>query len=124
MSQLERLKAKKEAMKKNANSSNMVAFDDILVVNVGVEPIKHYPKLKDSDGNKLKDEKGADKRSDVADGWTYTFAEFGTAKTVKIVLKNFVSLTLLGAYKVSGLGYDIKNVGLVFIEKDSKIETY
>ena len=68
--------------KNNANhkKSNLTRFDGLVVVNVGVKPTEHFPKLKDSEGNKVKDENGKDKRSDVSDGWTYTFAEFGTAK--------------------------------------------
>ena len=63
-------------------------------MNVGVKPTEHFPKLKDSEGNKVKDENGKDKRSDVSDGWTYTFAEFGTAKVVKVVIPKLYELEL------------------------------
>ena len=61
----------------------MTRFDNIVVVNVGVEPKEHFPKLKNADGSNMKDENGKDLRSDKSDGYTYTFTEFGTAKVVK-----------------------------------------
>ena len=71
MSQLEKLKALKESQQKQANN-NLALFQNIVVLHVGVDPIQHYPKLKDKYGNKLKDENGKDKRSETSDGYTYT----------------------------------------------------
>lgn len=119
MSQIEKLQ---NLQKRKQN--NLSHFSGLVVVNVGVEPKKHYPKLKDSSGNRIKDEKGVDKRSETADGWTYTFVEFGTAKTVKIVLPKLVDINLLTVYQVAGYGYDIRSAGMIFIEQDSKIGIY
>ena len=58
-----------------------------------------------------------DKRSETSDGWTYTFAEFSTCKTIKIVLPKRLNVQLMGAYKLGGLGYDIKAGNMYFIEK-------
>ena len=86
LGKLQRLQEQRQSQK-----SNLTRFDGLVVVNVGVKPTEHFPKLKDSEGNKVKDENGKDKRSDVSDGWTYTFAEFGTAKVVKVVILNSMS---------------------------------
>lgn len=120
MSQIDKLKALQSQQKQ----SNLTVFNGLVVVNVGVEPVPHFPKLRDEAGNKVKDEKGSDRRSETSDGWTYTFAEFGTGKTVKIVYPKLVDLELLTAYKVAGLGYDIKKAGLIFIDQGSKIANY
>ena len=79
--------------------------------------------MKDSEGNKVKDENGKDKRSDVSDGWTYTFAEFGTAKVVKVVIPKLYELELLQPYQVSGYGYDIRNAGMVFIDSEGELNS-
>ena len=121
MSQLEKLK---QLQMQQTKSSSMTTFDNLVVVHVGAEPTEHFPKLKDKNGNKIKDVDGSDKRSDKSDGWTYTFVQFATAKTVKIVLAQKVNIELLTAYAVSGKGYDIKNANLIFIEKDVKISNY
>lgn len=121
MSQLEKLK---QLQSQQTKSSSMTAFDNLVVVHVGVEPTEHFPKMRDAHGNKIKNADGSDKRSEVSDGWTYTFVQFATAKTVKIVLAQKVKIELLTAYTVSGKGYDIKNANLIFIEKDVKIGNY
>ena len=84
----------------------------------------HFPKLKDKFGNKVKDENGKDKRSETSDGLTYTFVEFGTGKMVKIVLSEDRQFELLQAYKVAGLGYDIKSANMIFIEQKGQIADY
>lgn len=124
MSSIEKLRELQAKQKNQAQTSNMTDFNGLVVIHVGVEPTEHFPKLKDSDGNKIKDEKGADKRSEVSDGWTYTFTQFGTAKTVKIVLAKRINPALLGAFQVGGKGYDIKSGNLIFIEKDGTIANY
>lgn len=124
LTQLQKLQALQAKNKTQATQSAMTRFDGLVVVNVGVAETEHFPKLKDEYGQKLKDEKGADLRSKESDGYTYTFAEFGTARTIKIVFPKRVDLKLLGAYQVGGLGYDIKNARMVFIEKDATIKAY
>ena len=119
LSKLQRLQEQRQSQK-----SNLTRFDGLVVVNVGVKPTEHFPKLKDSEGNKVKDENGKDKRSDVSDGWTYTFVEFGTAKVVKVVIPKLYELELLQPYQVSGYGYDIRNAGMVFIDSEGELTLY
>ena len=119
LGKLQRLQEQRQSQK-----SNLTRFDGLVVVNVGVKPTEHFPKLKDSEGNKVKDENGKDKRSDVSDGWTYTFAEFGTAKMVKVVIPKLYELELLQPYQVSGYGYDIRNAGMVFIDSEGELNLY
>ena len=83
----------------------------------------HFPKLFDENGNKVKDEKGNDKRSKTSDGWTYTFAEFQTCKNQNCFTKQF-DFKLLSAYNISGEGYDIKSADMYFIEKDITVANY
>lgn len=121
MSQLEKLKALQESKSKTANLS---LFNNVVVIDVGIKPTEHFPKLKDKFGNKIKDENGKDKRSEISDGYTYTFTEFGTGKMVKIVLPEKLEIKLLGSYKVVGFGYDIKSANMIFIEQQGKIAEY
>lgn len=123
MSQLQRLKALQEESKAKAQTSNMTAFIDIIGVYVGAPAREHFPKLKDDNGKSVKDERGRDLRSDTSDGYTHTLSEFGTSKMIQIVLPKEFNLQLMNAYKLSGLGYDIKG-SLFFIEKDGTIENY
>ncbi|HEM6090097.1 TPA: hypothetical protein U2B88_002168 [Streptococcus suis] len=122
-SQLQRLKALQEESKAKAQTANMTAFKDLVGIYVGTPPKEHFPKLKDENGKSIKDENGRDKRSETSDGYTYTLSEFGTSKMIKIVLAKEYSLQLMGAYKLGGLGYDIKG-SMYFIEKDGNIANY
>lgn len=110
---------------KEQSSTNMTKFDELLVAYLGVEPRAHYPKLKTSDGQNIKDENNRDKRSEVSDGVTYSFNELGTGTAVKVVLPQKVNLGLLDVYVVGGFGYDITgNSALKFIEKDARIARF
>ena len=122
MSQLEKLKALQS--QSNTTNASLTLFNNVVVVNVGVNPTPQFPKLKDRFGNKVKDENGKDKRSETSDGLTYTFVEFGTGKMVKIVLSEERQFELLQAYKVAGLGYDIKSANMIFIEQKGQIADY
>lgn len=127
LSQLQKLQALQVQNKEKAKTSSMVKLENLVGVYLGTEPTEHFPKLLDSNGNKLQEEKNGrkvDKRSETSDGWTYTFAEFSTCKTIKIVLSNRVNVQLMKAYKLSGLGYDIKSGNMYFIEKDTTIANY
>ena len=95
MSQLQKLQALKSQAKAQAKVSNMTNFENIVGIYLGTEPTLHFPKLFDENGNKVKDEKGNDKRSKTSDGWTYTFAEFQTCKKSKLFYKNNLILKLL-----------------------------
>lgn len=122
MSQIEQLKELQE--KQRVQKNNLTLFQSLICVNVGVQPTQHFPKLKDDFGNKVKDESGKDKRSENPDGWTYTFSEFGSGKTIKVVVAEQLELELLTAYKVSGLGYDIKSANMIFIDTRGRIDNY
>lgn len=123
MSQLQRLKALQEESKAKAQTSNMTAFNDLVGVYVGASAREHFPKLKDENGKAVKDDKGRDKRSDTSDGYTHVFSEFGTSKMIQIVLPKEYKLQLMTAYKLGGLGYDIKG-SMFFIEKNGTIANY
>ena len=122
-SQLQRLKAMQEESKAKAKMSNMTAFNDLIGVYVGTPAREHFPKLKDGNGKVVKDEKGRDQRSDTSDGYTHVFSEFGTSKMIQIILPKKYDLQLMTAYKLSGLGYDIKG-SMFFIEQNTSISNY
>ena len=127
LSQLRKLQALQAQKKAQAKTSSMVKLENIVGVYLGTEPTEHFPKILDSNGKKVQEEKNGrkvDKRSETSDGWTYTFAEFATCKTIKIVLPQRVNVQLMGAYKLGGLGYDIKSGNMYFIEKDTTITNY
>lgn len=121
--QLQRLKALQEESKVKAQMSNMTVFNDLVGVYVGTPAREHFPKIKDENGKAVKDEKGRDKRSDTSDGYTHTLSEFGTSKMIQIVLPKEFNLQLMNAYKLGGLGYDIKG-SMFFIEKEGTIANY
>lgn len=117
--QLARLKALK-GQKKSA----MTRFDGLVVVEVGVEPSLYYPKLKTAEGATVKGEDGKDKRAETPSGWTYTFTEYATAKTVKVVLHQQLNLQPLAVLTVSGEGYDIRAGNMIFIQANGKISQF
>lgn len=119
LSQLDRLKALK-----GQKQSNMTRFDDLVIVEVGVEPKPYYPKLKGADGKAIKGADGKDQRSETPSGWSYTFTEYGTAKTVKVVLDTQYALEPLTVYKVSGEGYDIQQGNLIFIQEKGRLSNF
>lgn len=100
---------------KKTSSGNKVRYDatnPLIVAYLGAEAREHFPKLENGERDKN------------SDGWTFTFSEIGTSKIVKIVLKNKVSPELLSAYQLAGLGYDIKQSSMIFIDEDAKIANY
>lgn len=117
VTQLERLKSMKA-------SDNLTRFDDLIGIDVGVEPKKHFPKLKDSNGKTLKNEKKQDIRSEESDGYTHTFAQYGTAKVIKVVLPKRMNVEFGKAYSLSGAGYDIRQGNMYFLEKDTTIKLF
>lgn len=106
------------------NVSSMTKFENLVAVYVGTEPVKHYPKMRDKNGNKVQDEKGNDIRSEQSDGYTYTFVEYMTARTLKVVLDGRYDVEPLGVYSVTGFGYDIKQSRMIFLEKETSIVKY
>ncbi len=127
LSQLQKLQALQSESKEKSKQANMSRFENIVGIYLGTEPKEHFPKLLDTNGKKLQEEKNGrkvDKRSETSDGWTYTFAEFSTCKTIQIVLSKRVNVQLMAPYKLGGWGYDIKSGNIYFIEKDTTISNY
>lgn len=93
-----------------------------VVVYLGAETTKHFPKMKDETGRVVKDEEGKEKRSEVSDGWTHTFSEVGTSKVVKVVYPKVLKLDMLTAYQVSGLGYSMGS--MLYIDENPKVILY
>lgn len=121
MTQLDRLQ---KLANEQSKSNNMTAFSGLVLIDVGCQPIEHFPKLQDKNGKKLVDSDGHIQHSEHSDGWTYTFSQFGTARMVKVVLPQQVELKLLQPYQLSGLGYDIRNANMIYLEKDIRISNY
>ena len=119
----EKLQALQAKLKQQKTSSKEM-FSDLIVVHIGIEPTEYFPKLKNSDGSKVKDADGNDKRSETREGWTYTFIEMGTGRTVKIVNRERLAIELLNVYRLSGLGYNIKQSKFIFIDENAKILNY
>ena len=105
-------------------SNTRVSFENLVCVAVGVEPVKHFPKLKDSEGKNIKDADGNDRRSDKSDGWQYTFSQFGTASVVKVILAKDYSMKPLSVFVINGLGYDMRQANMKYIDKNAKIASY
>ena len=106
------------------HSSNKQAFNGLIVIKLGVKPIKHFPKVKGKDGKTVKDADGNDMRSKTSDGYTYTFSDFETSQVVKVVLNKLYDIKVMNAYVVSGLGYDIRSGNMIFIDENAKIAEY
>lgn len=95
-----------------------------VTIYLGVDPVEHFPKVKDASGKTVKGSDGSDLRAEASDGWTYTFSEVGTSKVVKVVYPKQVKLEMMTAYQVSGLGYSITSGNMLFIDENSKITLY
>lgn len=128
MSEIKTLEQKAQVLLRKAKEkmqhSNMMRFDNLIAVYLGVEPKQHYPKLLDDKGNKVKEVingKSQDKRSEKSDGWTHYFNELGTGKIIQVVLINRQDLKLFGLYSVTRFGYDLKSSNMFFIEKETKL---
>ena len=104
--------------------SNKQAFNGLIVIKLGVKPIKHFPKAKGKDGKTVKDADGNDMRSEKSDGYTYTFSNFETSQVVKVVLDKLYDIKIMNAYLISGEGYEIRNANMLFIDEDAKLMAY
>lgn len=123
MSQLEKLQ--KLAEQQNAKkTANLTAFSGLVCIHLGIPSKPYYPKLKDANGNKIKDEKGNDKRAEQPTGVQITLVQFGTGKKVIAVFPQGYKLDLLKAYVVGGKGYDIKSGNMYFLEQDCTLVAY
>ena len=112
--------------KLKAQTSKMQNFNGLIGVYLGVEPKKHYPKMVDSSGNKIKETvngRERDKRSAVSDGYQYSFNELGTGKIILVVVPERINVELLSPYSISGLGYDISKSMMYFVEKNGTISS-
>lgn len=117
--------AKLQALqKKGVSSNNRVSFENLVCVSMGVEPVEHFPKLKDPEGKNLKDADGNDRRADKSDGWQYTFSQFGTASVVKVILAKDYNMKPLSVFVINGLGYDMRQANMKFIDKNATIANY
>lgn len=121
MTQLDRLQ---KLANEQSKSNNMTAFSGLVVVNVGCKPVEHFPKLQDKNGKKIVDSIGHVQHAEHSNGWIYTFSQFGSGKMVKVVLPQQFELDLLQPYQVSGLGYDIRNANMIYIDRGVKISKY
>ncbi|NQN92441.1 hypothetical protein HO995_10715, partial [Streptococcus suis] len=94
-----------------------------IALYLGVEPRPHYPKMRDTHGNKIADpETGRDMVSEYSDGDTYTLSELGTSKIVKIVTLRGLDLELGKDYRIEGFGYDMRSSNMIFIDEDGLID--
>lgn len=106
-------------------SSNKTEFKDVIVVFTGAPVTKYYDKLRDANGNVVKDSKGKSTKGTKLLGYTYTFSELGTSKMVKVVhSQGNLDLTLLNVYKASGMGYDLRNANMIFIDERGGLKNY
>lgn len=107
------------------SSANKTEFKDVLVVFTGAPVTEYYDKLRDANGNIVKDSKGKSTKGTKLLGYTYTFSELGTSKMVKVVLsQGNLNLTLLNVYKTSGMGYDLRNANMIFIDERGGLKNY
>lgn len=111
-----------EAYKKNNLQTSNLEHISVLGIYLSVDPREHFPKLKNADGSNVKGDDGRVMRSEVSDGWTYTFSEYGTSKVIKVVLPEKVELEPLSPWIVTGEGYDMPS--MFFIEKEGEVSVY
>lgn len=117
--------AKLQALEKNGvqNSTSKTSFRDLVVCTVGAPVKEHFPKVR-VNGTVQKDADGNDVRSTTSDGFTYTFSQFGTATKVMAVLPKKYSLNLLTAYKLSGLGYQMRQANMIYLDENVTLTVY
>lgn len=117
-SQLQKLLAEK---KKIEHAGNMSALNGI-AIDCGIPVREHFPSLKNSEGRTIKDSRGYAKKAEKSDGYTVTLAMFGKTQFVHLVLAKPVSLKPGTAYRVSGLGYDMRDH--FYVKEDGRISSY
>lgn len=116
--------AKLQALEKQGvRSGAKTSFRDLVVCSVGVPVKEHFPKIK-INGIVQKDAEGNDARSSDADGYTFTFSQFGTATKVIAVLPKKYNLDLLTAYKLSGLGYQMRQANMLYIDENVHLSAF
>lgn len=107
-------------------SASKEEFERLVVVYTGGEKKSYFPPLRDNEGNKITDDKGKVKRSEKSNGWQYEFALLGNrTKVVKVIVDaNYNNIELLNVFVVSGLGYDMKQQNMIFIDEKGAIKKY
>lgn len=121
MNQLDKLKL---LVSHGIKTNNKTSFKGLVVVDLGVEPKPHYPKIKNADGTNKLDADGQPVKASQADGFTHTLAEVGTCTKVMIVLSRQYDLELMGVYSIGGLGYAMRSSNLIFIDEQATIANY
>lgn len=124
MANVEQLNKIRVLEQKGNTSSSKTIFENLHVCYLDVPTKEHFPKLKNTDGSKKKDENGNDLRSDQSDGFVCTFSEIGTSQVVKVVLPKNYKLELDQFYSVSGRGYRIRSGNLIFIDEAGSISAF
>lgn len=119
--QIAKLKALEQ---KGVQSTSKIAFHDLVVCTVGAPVKEHFPKVKLADGTTKKDDEGNDIRAEKSDGYMFTFTQFGTATKVMAVLPRKYNLDLLSAYKLSGLGYQMRNANMIYVDENVNLSNY
>lgn len=110
----------REQEQKNTSGKTKVST---IALYLGVKPRPHYSKLRDSSGKKILDpQTGRDMVSGISDGDTYTLSELGTSKIVKVVAIPGLALEVGEAYKIEGLGYDMRSSNMIFVDEDCAID--
>ena len=110
---------RKQGTKNKGNKSQL----QTVAIYLGSKPREHYANLKDSSGKNVTDPKtGKPLKEEISDGDTYTFSEIGTSKMVKVVYVSGLILEVGALYKVTGLGYDMRNSNMLLIDEDGDIE--
>ena len=72
--------------------------------------------------DQIKDARGYAKKADQADGYTVTLAVFGKIQFVHLVMSKPVSLQPGTAYRVTGMGYDMRDH--FYVKADGHISNY
>lgn len=121
--QLKRLQDFQKQKSIQSRVSSMVPFDTVGVY-LGVKPKEYFPKLRDENGEVVKDSNGSPVRSKEPMGYIHTFSEVTTSKMIKVVRPHEFPLSLMSPFRLTGLGYDIKSANMVFIEKEGMIESF
>lgn len=113
--------AKLKAEVQGKHASTKTSFKKLKLVYLGVPNKEHFPKLKNADGSTQKNADGHDMRGQTLDGYTTTFSEVGTSNKVMLLLPKSYNLEWFGLYEASGLGYQMRNANLLYIDESVNI---
>ena len=91
LSQLQKLQALQAQNKEQAKTSSMVKLENIVGIYLGTEPIEHFPKMLDSNGNKVQEEKNGrkvDKRSKHRTGGLIRLLNFRLVRRLRLYFQS------------------------------------